>query len=210
MLFQSDHRRKCIDGVWKFICILCVFLFSVSCRPWQEAKDVITLADSLDQTQHVIYDDTAALDGVIRTLFTPDVYAISKNAEYEGVEYLQGFYNGESNAVENIGSYNMPECDFNPSYIKQRVEPTSQDNTNRYLVYPTWLTPKEQIVIALPSDTETMCTLFSLYGNIVYKTNLIQRENRITLPNYILPGSYLLTLQSKDGDTYNSPILVYK
>ena len=29
------------------------------------------MADSIDQTQHVIYDDTAALGGVIRTLDNP-------------------------------------------------------------------------------------------------------------------------------------------
>ena len=38
---------------------------------WQEAKDVIAMADSLDQTEHVIYDDTAALRQTIRTLDNP-------------------------------------------------------------------------------------------------------------------------------------------
>jgi hypothetical protein len=53
--------------------ILCVlgltFLFS-SCG-WQEAKEVIAVADSLDQTEHVIYDDTAALGRTIRSLDNP-------------------------------------------------------------------------------------------------------------------------------------------
>ena len=38
---------------------------------WQEAKDVIALADSLDQAKHVIYDDTAALGRTIRCLDNP-------------------------------------------------------------------------------------------------------------------------------------------
>lgn len=38
---------------------------------WQEAKDVIAAADHLDQTEHVIYDDTAALGQTIRTLDNP-------------------------------------------------------------------------------------------------------------------------------------------
>ena len=38
---------------------------------WQEAKEVIAAADSLDQTEHVIYDDTAALGQTIRTLDNP-------------------------------------------------------------------------------------------------------------------------------------------
>ena len=46
---------------------LCVL---TSCR-WHEAKDVIAMADSLDQTTHVIYDDTAALGSVIRCLDNP-------------------------------------------------------------------------------------------------------------------------------------------
>ena len=42
-----------------------------SCTKWQEAKAVIALADSLDQKEHIIYDDTAALGNVIRTLDNP-------------------------------------------------------------------------------------------------------------------------------------------
>ena len=34
-----------------------------SCR-WQEAKNIIAIADSIDQTEHVIYDDTMALKRV--------------------------------------------------------------------------------------------------------------------------------------------------
>ena len=41
-----------------------------SCH-WQEAKDVIAMADSLDQTEHVIYNDTAALGQTIRILDNP-------------------------------------------------------------------------------------------------------------------------------------------
>ena len=41
-----------------------------SCR-WHEAKEVIITADSLDQNEHVIYDDTAALGRAIRSLDSP-------------------------------------------------------------------------------------------------------------------------------------------
>lgn len=41
-----------------------------SCQ-WHEAEAVIAMADSIDQTQHVIYDDTAALGLVIRQLDNP-------------------------------------------------------------------------------------------------------------------------------------------
>ena len=52
------------------ICVLGVVCICASCK-WQEAKEVIAVADSLDQTEHVIYDDTAALGGVIRRLDNP-------------------------------------------------------------------------------------------------------------------------------------------
>ena len=41
-----------------------------SCR-WHDAEAVIALADSIDQTEHVIYDDTVALRNVIHTLNNP-------------------------------------------------------------------------------------------------------------------------------------------
>ena len=41
-----------------------------SCH-WQDAKQVICLADSLDQTKHTLHDDTAALLQAIRTLDNP-------------------------------------------------------------------------------------------------------------------------------------------
>ena len=56
--------------IWIILLLLPVVLGCASCQ-WHEAKEVIAMADSIDQTQHVIYDDTAALGGVIRTLDNP-------------------------------------------------------------------------------------------------------------------------------------------
>ena len=52
------------------IILLLLPMLLASCG-WQEAKNVIAAADSLDQTEHVIYDDTAALGQTIRTLDNP-------------------------------------------------------------------------------------------------------------------------------------------
>ena len=52
------------------IILLLLPMLLASCG-WQEAKDVIAMADSLDQTEHVIYDDTAALGQTIRRLDNP-------------------------------------------------------------------------------------------------------------------------------------------
>ena len=60
-LFRQACRLVCVLG------LVCGF---VSCR-WHEAKEVIVLADSIDQNCHVIYDDTAALGKAIRSLDNP-------------------------------------------------------------------------------------------------------------------------------------------
>ena len=52
-----------------FLCLLLV-----SCgytTRYQEAKHTIAMADSLDQHEHLLYPDTAALQQAIRTLNTP-------------------------------------------------------------------------------------------------------------------------------------------
>lgn len=43
----------------------------IGCFGWSEARKVIAVADSLDQSEHVIYDDTAALGRTIRSLDNP-------------------------------------------------------------------------------------------------------------------------------------------
>ena len=59
-----------IPNMRTLICVLGVMCIFTSCR-WHEAKEVIITADSLDQNEHVIYDDTAALGKVIRSLDNP-------------------------------------------------------------------------------------------------------------------------------------------
>ena len=53
------------------ICLVIILISLLSSCHWQEAKQVICLADSLDQTEHTLYDDTAAILQVIRTLDNP-------------------------------------------------------------------------------------------------------------------------------------------
>ena len=60
-LFRQTYRVIYVLGV--------VFILT-SCG-WHEAKEVIATADNLDQTEHLTYDDTTALGGVIRRLDNP-------------------------------------------------------------------------------------------------------------------------------------------
>ena len=60
--------------------LLCLLL--VSCgytARYQEAKHAIAVADSLDQNEHVLYNDTAALHLAIRTLDNPLGYLFAHN-----------------------------------------------------------------------------------------------------------------------------------
>ena len=68
---QSYHDISHLSfRIYHLLCVLGLMWFVTSCG-WQEAKDVIAIADSLDQTEHVIYDDTAALGLTIRRLDNP-------------------------------------------------------------------------------------------------------------------------------------------
>ena len=53
------------------ICLVIILISLLSSCHWQEAKQVICLADSLDQTEHILYDDTAAIQQAIHTLDNP-------------------------------------------------------------------------------------------------------------------------------------------
>ena len=53
------------------ICLFIVLISLLSSCHWQEAKQVVCHADSLDQNEHVLYDDTVALQQAIRTLDNP-------------------------------------------------------------------------------------------------------------------------------------------
>lgn len=54
----------------RWVCMLGLACAISSCL-WQEADAVVAMADSIDQTQHVIYDDTVALRKAIHTLNNP-------------------------------------------------------------------------------------------------------------------------------------------
>ena len=89
-----------IVHMWQTACrVVCVIAFlcaCVSCSSWQEAKEVIALADSLDQTQHVIYDDTAALGRTIRCLDNPFGRVLMSNTL--GKAY---YYMGRNHSLSN-------------------------------------------------------------------------------------------------------------
>ena len=71
MLLSNRYILDFCQRVLTLIVSVVLFLCFSSCTSWHEAKAVITMADSIDQTEHVIYGDTAVLGKTIRTLDNP-------------------------------------------------------------------------------------------------------------------------------------------
>ena len=71
----------------RLVCMLGLVCGFASCK-WHEAKEVIITADSLDQNEHVIYDDTAALGRAIRSLDNPFGRIIHKNTLGKAYYYM--------------------------------------------------------------------------------------------------------------------------
>ena len=61
------------------ICLFIVLFSLLTSCHWQEAKQVVCLADSLDQHEHLLYPDTAALQQAIRTLDKPFTKILAHN-----------------------------------------------------------------------------------------------------------------------------------
>ena len=68
--------------------LVCSAMCGLSSCGWHEAKEVIAVADSLDQTEHVIYDDTAALGRTIRSLDNPFGRLFQRNTLGKAYYYM--------------------------------------------------------------------------------------------------------------------------
>ena len=79
---QQTCRMVCVVGV------LCVVMCGVSSCGWKDAKEVIATAEKMDKTEHVVYDDTAAIAGVIRKLDNPLGKLIHKNTLGKAYYYM--------------------------------------------------------------------------------------------------------------------------
>ena len=77
----------------------------MGCLHWQETKEVIATADSLDQTEHVIYDDTAALGRAIRSLDNPFGRLFMSNTLGKAYYYMGRNYSLSNQIAEAAGCY---------------------------------------------------------------------------------------------------------
>ena len=86
------------------ICVLGMICLCSSCG-WQEAKEVIATAERMDKTEHVVYDDTAAIAGVIRTLDNPVGWLFCRNTLGKAYYYMGRNYSLTNQIAEAAGCY---------------------------------------------------------------------------------------------------------
>ena len=98
-MFQQAYRMFCVVGV------LCVVMLGLCSCTWQEAKEVIAVADSIDQNCHVIYDDTAALGRTIRSLDNPFGRLFQRNTLGKAYYYMGRNYSLTNQIAEAAGCY---------------------------------------------------------------------------------------------------------
>ena len=83
--------RRCLLHIFsracRGICVLGLLCVLSACH-WQEARDVIEIADSIDQNHYVIYDDTAALGKAIRCLDNPFGRVLMSNTLGKAYYYM--------------------------------------------------------------------------------------------------------------------------
>ena len=81
---EISHLSSCM---YHILCVVGLVFILSSCH-WREAKEVIATADSLDQAEHVIYDDTAALGKAIRCLDNPFGRVLMSNTLGKAYYYM--------------------------------------------------------------------------------------------------------------------------
>ena len=98
-IFSQACRMVCLLG------LVCGAMCELSSCNWQEAKDVIAVADSLDQTEHVVYDDTAALGRTIRCLDNPFGRLIMRSTLGKAYYYMGRNYSLSNHIAEAAECY---------------------------------------------------------------------------------------------------------
>ena len=90
------------------VCLLglvCGAMCGLSSCHWQEAKEVIATAERMDQTEHVIYDDTAALSKAIRCMDNPFGRVLMSNTLGKAYYYMGRNYSLSNQIAEAADCY---------------------------------------------------------------------------------------------------------
>ena len=96
-----DFGQRVLILIVSVVLLLC---FS-SCSSWHEAERVIAMADSIDQTEHVIYSDTAVLGKTIRTLDNPFGRLFKSNTLGKAYYYMGRNYSLSNQIADAANCY---------------------------------------------------------------------------------------------------------
>lgn len=105
MLISNRYILAFWQRILTLIVSVVLLLFFSSCSSWHEAKEVIAVADSLDQAEHVIYDDTAALGRAIRCLDNPFGRVLMPNTLGKAYYYMGRNYSMSNQIADAANCY---------------------------------------------------------------------------------------------------------
>ena len=105
MLISNRYILAFWQRILTLIVSIVLLLCFSSCSSWHEAKAVIAMADSIDQTKHVIYDDTAALGRTIRCLDNPFGRVLMSNTLGKAYYYMGRNYSLSNQIAEAADCY---------------------------------------------------------------------------------------------------------
>ena len=105
MLISNRYILAFWQRILTLIVSVVLLLCFSSCSSWHEAKAVIAMADSIDQTKHVIYDDTAALGRTIRCLDNPFGRVLMSNTLGKAYYYMGRNYSMSNQIADAANCY---------------------------------------------------------------------------------------------------------
>lgn len=193
MLISNRYILAFWQRVLTLIVSVVLLLCFSSCSSWHEAERVIAMADSVDQTEHVIYSDTAVLGKTIRTLDNPFGRFFMSNTLGKAYYYMGRNYSLSNQIVEAAGCY--IEADR-----LQIDDPIYRGRVNSNMAYICAQNNNDSLALIF---YERASNEFKESGNEWrYSQTLLDRsESNILLHNYLVADSLLQIAQSYQFDS---------
>lgn len=184
-----DFGQRVLILIVSVVLLLC---FS-SCSSRHEAERVIAMADSIDQTEHVIYSDTAVLGKTIRTLDNPFGRLFKSNTLGKAYYYMGRNYSSSNQIADAANCY--IEADR-----LQIDDPIYRGRVNTNMAYICAQNNNDSLALIF---YERASNDFKESGNEWrYSQTLLDRsESNILLHNYLVADSLLQLAQSYQFDS---------
>ena len=176
----------------RMFCVLVLVCGMVSCG-WHETGKVVAQAEMLDKTEHVIYDDTAALGRTIRCLDNPVGRLLMSNTLGKAYYFMGRNYSLSDQIVE------AAECYIEADRL-QIDDPIYRGRINSNMAYICAQNNNDSLALIF---YECASKYFKESGNDWrYAQNLLDRiEFNVKLLNYLVADSLLQIAQSYQLDS---------